>query len=60
MICVKGVGSLEKLLEKLAEAGKTSGSYSSWCKQQHPLNTGRLPTKMIRSEAFIDDLIELF
>ncbi len=54
------LGSLEKLPEKLAEAGSTSGSYSSWCKRQHPLNTGRLPNKTIRSEAFIDDLIGLF
>ena len=54
------LGSLEKLPEKLAEAGSTSGSYSSWCKRQHPLNTGRLPTKTIRSESFVDDLIELF
>jgi hypothetical protein len=54
------LGSLEKLPEKLAEAGKTSGSYSSWCKRQHPLNTGRLPIKTIRSESFIDDLIEFF
>jgi len=54
------LGSLERLPEKLAEAGKTSGSYSAWCKRQQPQHTGRLPTKTIRRETFIEDLVGLF
>ena len=54
------LGSLERLPEKLAEAGKTSGSYSAWCKQYKPQHTGRLPTRLIRSDNFIENLIELF
>jgi hypothetical protein len=54
------LGSLERLPEKLAEAGKTSGSYSAWCKRQQPQHTGRLPKKTIRRETFIEDLVEIF
>ena len=54
------LGSLEKLPEKLAEAGKNAVPYSHWCKQKNPLNVGRLPAHLLRNENFIDDLIGIF
>ncbi len=54
------LGSLDQLPEKLARAGRTSGSYSAWCKQYKPQHTGRLSTQLIRRENFIEDMVELF
>jgi len=54
------LGSLEQLPEKMAEAGKTSGPYSHWYKKQKPVHIGRLTTRMLRRETFIDDLINIF
>jgi len=54
------LGGLEQLSEKMAEAGKTSGPYSHWHKKQKPVHIGRLPTRMLRRETFIDDLINIF
>jgi hypothetical protein len=53
-------GSLDQLAEKLAEAGKTSGPYSKWYKRQKPMHIGRLPTRLLRRENFIDDLIDIY
>jgi hypothetical protein len=53
-------GSLDKLPEKMAEAGKTSGPYSEWYKLQKPMHIGRLPTRLLRRENFIDDLIDIY
>lgn len=54
------LGNIESLPEKIAEAGKTAGSYSAWCKSKKLEHTGRLPKKMIRNENFIDDLTKIF
>jgi hypothetical protein len=54
------LGSLEQLPEKMAEAGKTSGPYSEWYKRQKPMHIGRLPTRLLRRENFIDDLIDIY
>jgi len=54
------LGSLEQLPEKMAEAGKTSGPYSEWYKRQRPMHIGRLPTRLLRRENFIDDLIDIY
>jgi len=54
------LGSLEQLPEKMAKAGKTSGPYSHWYKKQKTVHIGRLPTRMLRRETFIDDLINIF
>ena len=53
-------GSLDRLAEKLAEAGKTAGPYSDWYKRQKPMHIGRLPTRLLRRENFIDDLIDIY
>ncbi len=52
-------GDLERLAEKLAQAGKTSGPYSAWCKRQQPVHIGRLPARLLRKENFIDDLVDI-
>ncbi len=54
------LGSLDQLAEKMAEAGKTSSPYSEWCKRQKPMHIGRLPTRLLRRENFIDDLINIY
>jgi len=54
------LGSLDQLPEKMAEAGKTSGPYIEWYKRQKPMHIGRLPTRLLRRENFIDDLINIF
>jgi hypothetical protein len=54
------LGSLEQLAEKLAEAGKTAGPYSEWYKRQKPMHIGRLPTRLLRRENFINDLIGIY
>jgi hypothetical protein len=54
------LGSLDQLPEKMAEAGKTSGPYMEWYKRQKPMHIGRLPTRLLRRENFIDDLINIF
>lgn len=54
------LGSLEELPEKLAEAGKISGPYNDWYKRQKPMHIGRLPSRLLRRENFIDDLIDIF
>jgi hypothetical protein len=51
------LGSLDQLPEKLAEAGKTAGPYSKWYNRQKPMHIGRLPTRLLRNENFIGDLI---
>lgn len=51
------LGSLDQLPEKLAEAGKTAGPYSEWYNRQKPMHIGRLPTRLLRNETFIGDLI---
>lgn len=54
------LGSLDQLPEKLAEAGKTAGPYSHWCKRKNPLNIGRIPAHLLRKENFIDNLIDIY
>jgi hypothetical protein len=54
------LGSLDQLPEKMAEAGKTSGPYMEWNKRQKPAHIGRLPTRLLRRENFIHDLINIF
>jgi hypothetical protein len=54
------LGSLDRLPEKLAEAGETSGPFSAWNKRQQPLHIGRLPARLLRRDDFIDDLIGIY
>jgi hypothetical protein len=54
------LGNLDRLPEKLAEAGETSGPYSTWYKRQQPLHIGRLPARLLRRENFLDNLIGIY
>lgn len=46
-------GDLSRLAKKLAEAGRTAGSWTQWRLAQHPLNQGRLPQRLIRDDDFL-------
>lgn len=54
------LGSLDRLPEKLAEAGRSAGPFSHWLKQKQPLNLGRLPKRILRKEDFVDTLIGVY
>jgi len=51
------LGSLDRLPDKLAEAGQTAGLFSHWHRQLQPLHLGRLPRRLLRQENFIDHLV---
>ncbi len=54
------LGSLDRLPETLAEAGRTAGPYSHWRRRQQPLKLGRLPKQLLRQENFVDDLLGIY
>ena len=54
------LGSLDRLPQKLAEAGRTAGPYSHWRCRQQPLKLGRLPKKLLRQDNFVDDLLAVY
>lgn len=54
------LGTFDKLPEKLAEAGKNAGTFNDWLKRKNPINTGRLPPRLLCDENFIDNLIGVF
>lgn len=53
-------GELNKLAEKLAEAGRTAGPWTTWRSAQQPLNEGRLPNRLIRKDNFLDELTAVY
>ena len=53
-------GDLNNLAEKLADAGRTAGPWTAWRAAQHPLNQGRLPTRLIRHEHFLAQLTAVY
>jgi len=53
------LGSLDQLPAKLAEAGKTAGPFSHWRRKNKPLNIGRLPRRLLRTEDFVEKLIDV-
>lgn len=54
------LGSIDRLPEKLAEAGKTSEPFYKWQKRQRSTPIGRLPNRMLRNECFLDNVIGLY
>ncbi len=54
------LGDLENLPQKMALAGRTAGSWTQWRRLHHPLNTGRLPSRLLRKENLIENLITLY
>jgi len=53
-------GDLSKLAEKLAEAGRIAGPWTTWRSAQQPLNEGRLPHRLIRKDNFLDELTAVY
>ena len=53
-------GDLSKLPEKLAAAGRTAGPWTTWRSAQQPLNEGRLPTRLIRHNQFLEELTTVY
>jgi hypothetical protein len=53
-------GKLSTLAEKLAQAGRTAGAWTTWRSAQQPLNQGRLPARFIRKDNFLDDLTTIY
>ena len=56
------LGDLACLPEKLALAGRTAGPWTHWraLQLQDPLNTGRLPRRVLRKEHFVENLITFY
>jgi len=50
-------GSLDTLPSRLAEAGRQAGSFSAWQRRRRPELLGQIPRRLIRDDAFIDQLI---
>ena len=53
-------GDLSKLAEKLADAGRTAGPWTTWRSAQQPLNHGRLPKRLIRQDDFLEELTAVY
>ena len=51
------LGAPDKLAEKLAEAGRTAGSFSQWQQRRRQTSLGRLPKRILRKENSLDDLL---
>ena len=54
------LGELSALPRKLAEAGRTAGSWTRWRQAQQPLRVGRLPRRLVRAEDFLDTLVGVY
>ena len=60
------VFSIHHFMEYLQEGGFVDAAshctapYSDWYKRQKPMHIGRLPSRLLRRENSIDDLIDIF
>jgi hypothetical protein len=53
-------GDLGNLAEKMAEAARTAGPWTTWRCAERPLNAGRLPRRFIRKDDFLEELTGLY
>jgi hypothetical protein len=53
-------GSLDSLAAKFAEANVHSSSYVTWRKKNTSLNLGRIPSRILRKEDFVDQLTRIY
>jgi len=53
-------GDISELAKHLAEAGTTAGAWTKWRAQQQPLNTARLPKRLLRQENLIDSFVSAY
>jgi hypothetical protein len=53
-------GKLDQLAKHLADAGRTAGAWTKWRAQQQPLNTARLPKRLLRRENLIETFVSAY
>jgi hypothetical protein len=53
-------GDINQLPRHLAEAGRTAGAWTKWRQQQQPLNTARLPQRLLRQENLIEAFVSSY
>jgi hypothetical protein len=53
-------GDISQLSKHLAEAGRTAGAWTPWRQQQQPLNTARLPKRLLRRENLIETFLSVY
>ena len=53
-------GQVQDLAKHLADAGRTAGPWTRWRNQHRPLNTARLPPRVLRQENLIDSLVTIY
>lgn len=51
------LGTADKLAEKLADAGRTAGTFSQWQQQRRQTSLGRIPKRLLRNENSLDELL---
>jgi hypothetical protein len=53
-------GDISELAKHLADAGRTAGAWTRWRQQQQPLNTARLPKRLLRRENLIETFVSAY
>ena len=53
-------GQIGDLARHLADTGKNAGAWTKWRAQQQPLNTGRLPKRLLRRENLVDTFVSAY
>jgi len=53
-------GSLDDLATKFAESNSDGSSYAPWRQTNTSLNLGRIPSRILRKEDFVDHLINIY
>ncbi len=51
------LGTLDNLADKLADAGRTAGSFSEWQRNTRQSSLGRLPKRLLRNENSLGELL---
>ena len=51
------LGTLDNLADKLADAGRTAGSFSEWQRHTRQSSLGRLPKRLLRKENSLGELL---
>jgi hypothetical protein len=54
------LGDLSELPAALAQAGRSAPPWTLWWARQKPLNTGRLPRRLLRQDNLIDKLVVIY
>ncbi len=54
------LGDLSQLPAKLAQVAQSAPPWTHWWNRQKPINTGRLPQRLLRQENLIDKLVIIY